>query len=110
MTVTTLGKRSLTTPTISSSAVAFEAAGALATGRPMLIGADWPRPPLRRSGFRGGCGQSGPPREGDKEAVRSAPHSLPARNPRCFGVRAGRGLAAPRGRTHSIGFDHLTDR
>src|SRR2546429_2500921 len=116
MPVTTLGKRSRTTPTISSSAGALEAVGALAAGRPVPTGAACPGdsvagevryvavappeiPPMRI-----------PTRRRAAARPRLTRSRLSAQNPRCFGVRAGRGLAAPGGRTHGVGFDHLTDR
>src|SRR5256886_7775842 len=116
MTVTTLGRRPRTTQTISSAAGAREAVGARAAGRPVRRGADCPGdsvarevryvavappeiPPMRT-----------PTRRRAAARPRLTRSRLSAQNPRCFGVRAGRGLAAPGGRTHSVGFDHLTDR
>src|SRR2546426_2583523 len=116
MTVTTLGKRSRTTPTISSSAGALEAVGALATGRPVPRGADWPGDSVAgKVGSVAVAPRETPPmRTPTRRRAAARPRltrsRLSAQNPRCFGVRAGRGLAAPGGRTHSVGFDHLTDR
>src|SRR5438094_8250906 len=101
MTVTTLGKRSSTTLTISSSDDPLDAGGVVAIGRPTLIGAD-------RSGgaaaryvrYVAAAPPEIPPmRAPTRSSAATRPpftRELPARDPRCFRVRAGSGLAAPR--------------